>query len=50
MCNLVLFTPDINPLGTVKEAAQWSYFSFLKSVNINDLEDLYSEKATALLF
>ena len=30
MCNLVLFAPDINPLGSVKEAAHWSYFSFLK--------------------
>ena len=50
MCNLVLFAQDINPLGSVKEAAHWSYFSFLKSVSINDVKDLYSEKATALFF
>ena len=50
MCNLVLFAPDTNPLGSVKEAAHWSYFSFLKSVNINDGKDLYSEKPTALFF
>ena len=50
MCNLVLFAPDINPLGSVKEAAHWSYVSFLKSVSINDVKHLYSEKTTALFF